>query len=307
MQFMTMLDLVVKISFFLTILGIGLRATTDDVTNLFRRPLRLPGAMIAVFVIMPLFVWLLARKLELDPMVELTLFALAVSPVPLVVPHRVLDTEERESFALGQLAAACVLSVFVIPFAFRIINAVFAREPHLPEQSIIAALLFGVLTPLVLGMFVGRFASSFADRYAVPIEALGSVLLVVGLLPILIAFLPTVWTLVENGTVVAIAAFTVVGIAAGHLLGGPEPFDRAGLAFATSFRHPAIVLALAIANLGGPETRVVAATVVLYVLVSGVLTVPYLAWAAREPKGSRDTDTMAAPPQGFTLSTKNKV
>jgi len=50
------------------------------------------------------------------------------------------------------------------------------------------------------------------------------------------------------------------------------------LALATATRHPGIAIAIAIAHINFPNEQAVPAAVVIYLVVSAVLSVPYLAW-----------------------------
>jgi BASS family bile acid:Na+ symporter len=69
-----------------------------------------------------------------------------------------------------------------------------------------------------------------------------------------------------------------VGLAAGHLLGGPRPQDRAALAVTAATRHPGI--ALMIANVNNLDKAVVGA--ILGMLVMGlVVSTPYQIWVKR--------------------------
>ena len=49
---------------------------------------------------------------------------------------------------------------------------------------------------------------------------------------------PAMWTLIGNATVLAFAAFVIVSLAVGHLLGGPAPENRIAPAISTASRHP---------------------------------------------------------------------
>jgi BASS family bile acid:Na+ symporter len=89
-------------------------------------------------------------------------------------------------------------------------------------------------------------------------------------------------SLVGNGTIVAIVAFSLVGLVVGHLLGGPDSDDCAVLALATASRHPGVALAIASANF--PGEKVVPAAVLLYLIVSAIVSIPYLTWR-RRPHG----------------------
>jgi BASS family bile acid:Na+ symporter len=72
------------------------------------------------------------------------------------------------------------------------------------------------------------------------------------------------------------AVFVLAGLVVGHLIGGPAASDRSVLALATACRHPAV--AMGVAHLAFPSERATAAAVLLYTIVSLVLTAPYVAW-----------------------------
>jgi hypothetical protein len=80
--------------------------------------------------------------------------------------------------------------------------------------------------------------------------------------------------LVGSGTLVALAAFSIAALGVGHWLGGPEPEHRTVLALATATRHPAIAIAIATANIAEPSP--VMAAVLLYLVVSVLMAIPYI-------------------------------
>jgi bile acid:Na+ symporter, BASS family len=104
-------------------------------------------------------------------------------------------------------------------------------------------------------------------------------MLAAGIVPVLFTQFPAIWSLIGNGAVAALAVFVVVGLAVGHLLGGPDPEDRTVLALSTSSRHPGVAAAIAHANF--PEQKLALAAVMLYILVSGVVSIPYMIWTRR--------------------------
>jgi BASS family bile acid:Na+ symporter len=104
------------------------------------------------------------------------------------------------------------------------------------------------------------------------------VLLILGFIPLLIVVWPAFLTLLGQGALLAIAIVAIVALAVGHVLGGPDSDDRTVLALATALRHPAVALAIAAAN--GAD-KLVSAAILLYALVGGVLSIPYIAWRKR--------------------------
>jgi BASS family bile acid:Na+ symporter len=113
----------------------------------------------------------------------------------------------------------------------------------------------------------------------------GSVLLIVGALPLLLVAWKSFGELVGNGSMLALALFVIAGTTVGHFLGGPLPEDRTVLAIATASRHPGLALAIAKANY--PEyTKLVAGAVVIYLILRLLLTIPYMHRRRPAPLGS---------------------
>jgi bile acid:Na+ symporter, BASS family len=108
-----------------------------------------------------------------------------------------------------------------------------------------------------------------------PARLVATVLLILGAGALLVAALPVIAGLIDSRTVLATAAFVLAGLAAGHILGGPEPEHASVLALSTASRHPAI--ALAVAKINFPNEPYLGATILLYLLVLTVITVPYVA------------------------------
>jgi BASS family bile acid:Na+ symporter len=124
-----------------------------------------------------------------------------------------------------------------------------------------------------------KLAPHAAARIAKPVSIVALVLLLLGVLVLLVVIFPVAWSLVGNGTILIFAVFVVVGLAAGHFLGGPGADERVTLALCTACRHPA--LALAIANANFPGEKRVAGAIILYLLLNILVSLPYVAWQRR--------------------------
>jgi len=105
------------------------------------------------------------------------------------------------------------------------------------------------------------------------------VLLAAAAIPLLVAVTPLFWPLVGSGVIAALVAFTLVGVAVGHMLGGPDADRRAVLALATGSRHPGI--ALAIASVNFPARTDVVAVVLYHLVIGALVALPYVIWRKR--------------------------
>jgi bile acid:Na+ symporter, BASS family len=283
MDLATLIPLALKTSIVLTVFGLALNATMDDALYLFRRPSELVRSLLSMNVIMPLFAATLAVAFNLHPAVEIALIALAVSPVPPILPKKELKAGGHASYAIGLLVVAGVLAIVFVPVAVGLLGRVFDRSAHISVATIAQLVLFTVLLPLAAGIAVRHFAPASADRIARPISLVAAVLLIASALPIVFIAWPAITSLIGNGTIIAIAAFVIFGLMAGHLLGGPEEEDRTVLALSTASRHPGIALAIASANF--PVQKLVLGAVLLYLIVNAVVSLPYLNWRRRHHPG----------------------
>jgi BASS family bile acid:Na+ symporter len=283
MDLATVISLALKTSILMTVFSLALNATMDDALYLFRRPSELVRSLLSMNVIMPLFASALAVAFNLHQAVEIALIALAVSPVPPILPKKELKVGGHASYAIGLLVVAGVLAIVFVPVAVGLLGRVFDRSAHISVATIAQLVLFTVLLPLAAGIAVRHFAPASADRIARPISLVAAVLLIASALPIVFTAWPAITSLIGNGTIIAIAAFVIFGLAVGHLLGGPEEEDRTVLALSTASRHPGIALAIASASF--PGQKLVLGAVLLYLIVNAVVSLPYLNWRRRHHAG----------------------
>jgi BASS family bile acid:Na+ symporter len=289
MNMIAIVLLVLKISITLSVFAIGLKATFPDATFLFRRPGHLFRALLSMNVLMPLVALSLGAPFDLHPAVKIALVAISVSPIPPILPNKALKAGGKDDYTIGLLVATAVLSIVVIPITMEIFEKVVGISLAMQAGSVAVLVLTTILAPLLVGIAVRRIAHTIADRAAIPIAVLGSVLLILSALPVLIGMAPSIFSLIGDGTVLSLSGFALIGLVIGHLLGGPEPDNRPVLALATASRHPAMALAIAHANF--PQQKLTVAAVFLYVILSGILSALYLSWDKRRRAGSTRAET----------------
>lgn len=273
MSLQTLILFVLKASILLNVFAIGLKAGVHDATYMFRRPGKLAKALLAMNILMPLFAVAFVLAFHLKHAVEVALVALAVSPVPPILPRKLRKAGATESDTIGLLVAVGILAIVFVPAAMEILERVFHVPLRMTFASVAALIFITIILPLALGIAVHTLAPVAADRLVNPIAKIASIALLLSAVVILFSGAPAIWELTGNGTLVAIAAFVVVGLLIGHFVGGPKPENRTGLALATASRHPGIAIALAVANF--PEEKLAISAVLLYLLVNILVSIPY--------------------------------
>jgi bile acid:Na+ symporter, BASS family len=267
------------ISTMLIVFGFGLSSTVRDATSLLRKPALLVRSLLAMNVLMPFFAALLAGLFALRPAIGIALIALAVSPVPPVLPGKELKLGGHSDYVFGLFRASAVLAIVLAPLTVAVIGLVFSRHVSIAPLAIAKTLALTVLVPFPLGIIARAMIPAHAERASHIAGQVGMWLLILAFTPVLIKEWPAMMTLIGNGTLLALVAFTVVGLIVGHLLGGPNPDNRTVLALATASRHPGVAATLAAAVF--PEQTLVAPALLLYLVVSAIASTPYVLWRRR--------------------------
>jgi bile acid:Na+ symporter, BASS family len=264
---------VLKASVFLNVLALGMSARTSDATFVLRQPWLLLRSLFAMNVIMPLLAAALVQAFSLRPALKVALLAVSLSPIPPLLPRRELQAGGKAPYTIGLLVSAAVLSVVLVPLGLSLFGWAFDKDAHVPEAAIARIVMTSVLSPLLIGMAIRYFAPRVADRLVRPLLIAAFVLLAAGVLPVPLAWRAIV-ALLGDGTLLALIAFSIAGLAVGHWLGGPDPARRAVLALSTACRQPAIALTIASANVAEPKP--VMAAVMLYLIVSILASTAYI-------------------------------
>jgi BASS family bile acid:Na+ symporter len=274
MDFRQLVVLVLQASIFLTVFGFGMRTRWTDVVAVFQRPAALTRALLAMFIIMPAVAIALCLAFKLHPAVEIALAAIAVSPTPPLIPNREVQAGGRAAYGIGLMAITAALSIAIIPFAAPFVGRMLGLSMAMTTEALARLVAMSVLLPLALGMVANAMMPKASARIHQPVVIFAVVALAISLSAIVFAVLPAAVMLIGNGTVLALAAFVVIGIGVGHLLGGPDAEDRVVLGLSTGCRHPGMAIAIAAANFPH-ETRVVAAAL-LYLIVNITISVGYI-------------------------------
>lgn len=271
--------LAINISMGLIVFCLALGVRAADIRPLLRSPGLLIRSVLAMFVIMPLLALGLAKWFDFRHAIEVALVAMALAPIPPILPNKQIKAGGNPARTLGVFTLTAIVAVVLIPLAVELIGRVFGRDLSVGSGTIFKMVAISLLLPAIAGLLVRQFAPNLAARIARPLSIVATVLLVVAIIPVLIKVLPALMALVGDFTLVAIIAFVVIGLLVGHVLGGPDPGDRAVLAIAASTGHPGI--AIGIANAANPDDPGIPAAVLLVLLVGAIASTPYVMWRKR--------------------------
>jgi bile acid:Na+ symporter, BASS family len=233
-------------------------------------------ALLANFIVIPIFGVLLARAFHLDQYVAIGFVLMALAPG---VPFLVRAAGRTPGGSLGFAAALAfilpALSIVTIPLTARFIFAAGLIAPAAVAGSVpfgrIAVTLFGFqLIPLLVGLLIANRAPKLAIKLRRPLLLL-FVIAVVALLvilgPILVKAVAAVY---GSHGMWAILVLVLLSVGTGWILGGPSIQYRRTLSIATMLRNIGTCAVVATATF--PKT-LVAPTVLTYFIFQFLISI----------------------------------
>lgn len=276
----------------LLVFALGLRSRDGDALHLLHRPRLLVRSILAMNVILPAGVLLLVRSLGIAPPIKLALVALALAPVPPLLPYQHGRETRAASYAYGLLVASAICAIVLVPLSAGLLGLYLAEGRHVSMLAVLSIVAATVLLPLGAGIWTRRTWPTRAERAAGILNRIGLILLIVALAFIGLRFHAQLRSLLGNGTLAVIVLVNVLALALGHWLGGPDPSDRTVLALATATRHPGIAIAIAAAAF--PAQTLAAPAVLLALLVNAACAIAYGKWRKSSRAGVA-TDSLGSP------------
>ena len=286
-------SITIQASIVLVVFAIGLETTCANAISLFRQPALLIKSLVARNLAMPLVAILLAKVFAVHPAMKGAIVLLSVTPIPPVLPNALLKAGARASYACGLLVSHSVLAIVLVPLTVEVMNLIFGTQAHFGPLPVAKEMVLAILLPLAAGMALRHALQTSSPRLARSIGMIGTILLLVAILPLLVVAWQALQVVSGNGALIALILFVLAGLAAGHALGGPKQSDRTALALATASRHPGLAIAIAAANFPG-QAKLGAGAVIIYLLVSQILFIPYKRWRRSASDDNIDTATVAA-------------
>ena len=275
--------LALQVSIIGTVFSFGLNTTHADFRYLFGRPGLLFRSLLAVLIITPLMAIVLVQVFEFQRAAEIALVALAISPLPPLLPSKESKVVGNTSYGVALMALLALLSIVTVPLSVKVLEQVVGRPLNVPTAAIARMVSVAVLLPLLVGMAVRTLRPAVAKRIEPVITLVAKILLILGAVALFAGMWRAILGAIGGGAVAAMLVFVVLALAIGDLLGQPEREHSIVLALSAASHHPAIALSIASAN--APNEHF-AGTILLYLLVNLVVGGLYIAWQHRSARSS---------------------
>lgn len=270
-------SLVAAVTVFTLMYGIGLALVPGEFRQVWRRPRMIGKGLLSVLVVVPVLALCVARVADLPRPAEVGIVLMSIAPGAPVALRRALDAGGHRAFAPALQVTVAVLAVISMPLSVAALDAFYGASASIDPRQLMRQVFLAQLLPLGLGAATRGFWHGRAARIEPVVTRIGTVLL---LILATLAMLDVWQEVIGAGLrlTLAIAVVTLLALAAGHLIGGPDPATRTAVAISSAARNPGLALLAATLNEAPPA---IIRTVLVYLVVSAFTIIPYLVWRRR--------------------------
>jgi BASS family bile acid:Na+ symporter len=273
------------VTVFTIMFDLGLALVPSEFRWVVARPGLMLRGLFSVLVAVPALAWIVARALDLPRPAEIGIMLMAISPGAPVALRRSLGAGGHRSFAPALQIAVAALAVVSMPLSIAAFDEYYGGTATIDPRHLARQVFFAQLLPLSLGMLMRRLLPTPAAWLEPRLRRAGGLLLIL----LLVLALIDIWQVVLGAGVritLGIVLTTMLALAVGHVLGGPEPATRTATAISSAARNPGLALLVATLNAASPA---ISATVLAYLVIAASTVIPYVIWrrhvAARAPDG----------------------
>jgi BASS family bile acid:Na+ symporter len=250
--------------------AVGLGAGEARPGWLWRRPGLLLRSLLAVQGVVPVLAVVVVKVLPLGQPLSAGLLVVALSAGPVMAIARSRRGGTDQSYAFNLDVWLLATNLVFVPAAVSVLGAVFQKDLHFGVLDVARVVLPLQLLPLAAGALVGRLWPGFSRRAVRPLSV-GATTVLAALGVVLLIGLARPMLALGGLRLLVLAAFSLLAVATGHLLGGPTEGTRRVLATFSGMRFPALALALASLSPVGQEVLPVVLAYLLFTAL--VLTV----------------------------------
>ena len=243
-----------------SMLAMGMSLTMPQIVGPLKNPRLVILALVANFVLVPLWAYLITVVLPLDQPLQIGLIVLATAAGAPFLPKLVQGAKGNIAFGVGLMVLLMVVTVFYLPVVLPLLLPGVSVNPWDIAKSLIALML----VPLALGMLFKSHSPDSAGHWQPFMNKTSSVSLLVLLVVGLGLNVSNIISLIGSWGLLALALLIVGSVLIGLLLGGRDPAIRSVMSLGTAQRNVSAAILVSAQNFAGTTT-------LLYVLVGGVL------------------------------------
>src|SRR5262245_37862885 len=205
-----LVKLLITASVLLLVFSLGTRARFGDTASVLRalfQPLhRLARALVAMYVVVPAAAVAMGLAFDLPKAIRVGLLAVAIAPIPPILPGKQLKLGGDAQQVFGLLVAVSLSAIVLVPVTVALLGHLFGREASFGPWSTAGLIGRTVLLPLAAGILLRWLAPGWSSQVAPWSSRLGTALLAISVVAVFVKAGPTIVSLISVGAMLSIVA-----------------------------------------------------------------------------------------------------
>jgi predicted Na+-dependent transporter len=227
-----------------SMLATGLSLTIKQIVDPLRNVRMVLLALLASFVLVPALAYLITIVIPLDSGLATGLIIVGAAAGAPFLPKLVQTAKGDAAFSVGLMTLLMVVTVIYLPIMLPILLPGASVSPWDIAQS----LIFTMLLPLGIGLFVKARYSETAGGLQPTMSQVSSLAIALMLVTVLVLEFSTIIATIGTGGILATLIFLVGALAIGLLLGGKDASIRTVMGLGTAQRNLAAAMLVAAQN-----------------------------------------------------------
>ena len=227
-----------------SMLALGLSLTVKQILDPLRDIKVILLALLANFVLVPALAYLITVVIPLDDGLATGLIIAGAAAGAPFLPKLVQVAKGNAAFSVGLMTLLMVVTVIYLPVMLPVLLPGASVSPW----DIAKSLIFSMLLPLGIGLFVKARYEETAASLQPTMSQISSLAIVLVMVTILVLQFSTIIGTIGTGGILAALIFLVGALAIGLLLGGRDPGTRSVMGLGTAQRNLAAAMLVATQN-----------------------------------------------------------
>ena len=290
-ELLTLIAQVSGLLFIVTsMLAMGMSLTMSQILEPLRNARLVILVLLANFVLVPLWAYVLTLVLPLGQPLQIGLMVLATAAGAPFLPKLVQGAKGNVAFGVGMMVLLMVVTILYMPIVLPLLLPGVSVNPW----DIAKSLIILMLVPLALGMLFKSHSPDSAEHWQPVMNKTSTVSVLVLLVVGLGLNISNIINLIGSFGLLAILLLVGGSLLIGFLLGGGDPATRSVMGLGTAQRNISAAILVTAQNFAGTET-------LPFVLVAGVLLLlvllPAAKWMGARSEAPNTGEQTAANPQ----------
>lgn len=251
---------------FSTMISMGLRLTTAQITVPLRNFRFVIIALLTNFIVVPVAAYLVTRLIPMDEHLVVGLFLVSLAAGAPALPKLADIAKVDTASATGLMVLLIVATIIIMPIAIPLV----LTGVSVTFWDIASGLIVVLLVPLGISLFVRARWEDIALRAEPHFNQASTFSLLILIVLMLILNAQSVISLFGSGGLLASAILVAVSLVAGYLLGGPGTSNKWVQSLGAGQRNISAAMVVAISSFGDQEI----VTIVVYSLITMIIMTP---------------------------------